>query len=37
MMRDEIDKAHESGCLIVTAVLGLGFTLGVIIVYLLLK
>lgn len=37
MMRDEIDKAHEKGCLIVTAVLGLGFTMGVIIVYLLLK
>ena len=37
MIRDEIDKAHEKGCLIVTAVLGLGFTMGVIIVYLLLK
>ena len=36
-MKDDSDKEQESGCLIVTAVLGLGFTMGVIIVYLLLK
>ena len=36
-MKDDSDRAHEKGCLIVTGVLGLGFTMGVIIVYLLLK
>jgi len=36
-MKDDSDKEQESGCLIVTAVLGLGFTIGVLIVYLLLK
>ena len=36
-MKDDSDKEQESGCLIVTAVLWLGFTIGVLIVYLLLK
>jgi len=37
MMRDEIDRAHETGCLIIVAVLSVLVAMGVIIAYLLLK
>jgi hypothetical protein len=37
MMKDDNDKEQESGCLILMGLLLLGFTTGVIIVYLLLK
>jgi hypothetical protein len=37
MMKDDNDKEQESGCLILMGMLLLGFTTGVIIVYLLLK
>jgi hypothetical protein len=37
MMRDEIDKAHETGCLMVMAALVLLLVTAAIIAYLLLK
>lgn len=36
-MKDDSDKKQESGCLILMGLLCLGFSMGVIIVYLLLK
>ena len=37
MMRDEIDKAHETGCLMVMAAIVLLLATAVVIAYLLLK
>ena len=36
-MKDDSDKEQESGCLILMGLLWLGFTIGVIIIYLVLK